>query len=150
MAIAYYHASKYGNGVKVAEEFKRLMEVQGAGVVVQSMRQAKPRDMPTADLYVFSSPGRMGRPRWGVGRFLKKAALPAGAKYAIMTTEMPTPPERTEYRRIIPTMDAVLQARGLVKVAEATVLVTGLKGPLEDGWEKKVEAFAQQCSQVAR
>ena len=27
-------------------------------------------------------------------------------------------------------------------VAEDKVLVTGMKGPLEEGWEKKVEAFA--------
>jgi hypothetical protein len=32
--------------------------------------------------------------------------------------------------------------QGLVKVAEDKVLVTGLKGPLEEGWQQKVEAFA--------
>ncbi len=31
--------------------------------------------------------------------------------------------------------------RGLVEVAEDKVLVTGLKGPLEQGWQQKVEAF---------
>ena len=31
--------------------------------------------------------------------------------------------------------------RGLVKIAEEKVLVTGLKGPLEQGWQQKVEAF---------
>jgi hypothetical protein len=36
------------------------------------------------------------------------------------------------------------QAAGLVNVAEDKVLVTGLKGPLEEGWQKKVEAFAAQ------
>jgi hypothetical protein len=30
------------------------------------------------------------------------------------------------------------------KVAEGKILVTGLKGPLEEGWQKKVEAFASQ------
>jgi len=30
------------------------------------------------------------------------------------------------------------------KVAEGRVLVIGLKGPLEEGWQKKVEAFAAQ------
>jgi hypothetical protein len=32
----------------------------------------------------------------------------------------------------------------LVKVAEGKILVTGLKGPREEGWQKKVEAFASQ------
>ena len=39
-------------------------------------------------------------------------------------------------------MNEMLQAKGLVNVAEGKVLVTGLKGPLEAGWQKKVEAFA--------
>jgi hypothetical protein len=29
-------------------------------------------------------------------------------------------------------------------VGEGKILVTGLKGPLEEGWQKKVEAFASQ------
>ncbi len=30
------------------------------------------------------------------------------------------------------------------KVAEGKILVTGLKGLLQEGWHKKVEAFASQ------
>jgi len=39
-------------------------------------------------------------------------------------------------------MNEILQGKGLVKVAEGKVLVTGMKGPLEEGWQRKVEAFA--------
>ena len=38
-------------------------------------------------------------------------------------------------------MNEILQAKGLVKVGEDKVFVTGLKGPLEAGWHQKVEAF---------
>jgi hypothetical protein len=31
-------------------------------------------------------------------------------------------------------------------VAQGKILVTGLKGPLEEGWQKKVEDFASQVS----
>jgi len=31
-----------------------------------------------------------------------------------------------------------------VRIAEDKVFVTGLKGPLEEDWEKKVEAFVAQ------
>jgi hypothetical protein len=41
-------------------------------------------------------------------------------------------------------MNELLQAKGLTKVAEGAVLVTGLKGPLEDGWQEKVAALADQ------
>jgi hypothetical protein len=88
-------------------------------------------------------------------RFLKKAKLPSGTKYAILTTEaapqpdkktgrMPTEEELAKRQRIIPVMNEILQEKGLVKVAEGKILVTGLKGPPEEGWQKKVEAFSSQ------
>ena len=155
MKIEYFHASKYGNGAMVAEEFKKQMDAKGVAVNVHHIRDARPREMPPADLYLFSSPGRMGRPIGCMRRFLKKAKLPSGTKYAILTTEgapqpdkkagrMPTEEEQAKWQRIIPIMNEILQEKGLVKVAEGKILVTGLKGPLEEGWQKKVEAFASQ------
>ena len=99
----------------------------------------------------------MGRPIGGMRRFLKKVQLPAGTRYALLTTEMapkpdkktgrmPTEEELARSQRIRPLMNEVLQAKGLVHVAEATVHVNGLKGPLEDGWEDKVGAFASRIA----
>jgi len=155
MKVEYFHASRYGNGAMVAEEFKKQMAGKGVAVNVHHIRDARPKEMPPADLYLFSSPGRMGKPIGGMRRFLKKAKLPSGTKYAILTTEgapqpdkktgrMPTEEEQAKWQRIIPIMNEILQEKGLVKVAEGKILVTGLKGPLEEGWQKKVEAFASQ------
>ncbi|MBV8461847.1 MAG: hypothetical protein JO368_01030 [Acidimicrobiales bacterium] len=41
-----------------------------------------------------------------------------------------------------PVMNEILQEKGLVKVGEDRVLVTGVKGPLEDGWADRVAPFA--------
>ena len=153
MRIEYFHASKFGNGAMVAEEFKKQMATRGVTVNVRHIRAARPDRLPTADLYVFSSPGRMGKPIGGMRRFLRKVRLPAGTRYAILTTEMaPRPDKRTgripaeeelaRWQRVRPIMNELLQTAGLVNVAEDKVLVTGLKGPLEEGWQKKVEAFA--------
>ncbi len=155
MKIEYFHASRYGHGARVAEEFQRHMAARGVTVNVHHIRDLRPKELPPADLYLFSSPGRCGKPTWGMRRFLKKAQLPAGAKYAILNTElapqpnrktgqMPTEEELAKWQRIIPIMNERLQAKGLVKVAEGKILVTRLKGPLEEGWQKKVEAFASQ------
>jgi hypothetical protein len=94
----------------------------------------------------------MGRPIGGTRRFLKKVRLPAGTKYAILTTEaapkpdkktgrMPTEEDMAKWQRVRPIMNEILQGKGLVEVADDKVLVTGLKGPLEEGWQKKVEVF---------
>ncbi len=153
MRIEYFHASKYGNGAMVAEEFRKQIAANGVTVNVRHIRDARPKELPPADLYVFSSPGRFGRPIGRMRRFLKKVSLPAGTKYAILTTEMaPQPDKRTgrmpteeeiaRWQRVIPIMNELLQGKGLLTVAEGKVFVTGLKGPLEEGWQKKVEAFA--------
>jgi flavorubredoxin len=85
MKVEYFHASKFGNGVMVAEEFTKQMAARNVTVNVHHIRDANPDRLPTADLYVFSSPGRMGKPIGGMRRFLKKVRLPAGTRYAILT-----------------------------------------------------------------
>ncbi len=153
MRIEYLHASKYGNGAAVAEEFKERMGAKGVTVDVAHIRNASPKELPAADLYLFSSPGRMGRPIGEMRRFLKTVRLPAGTKYAILTTEMPPQPDKktgrmpteeeiARWQRVIPIMNELLQGKGLVRVAEGKVYVTGLRGPLEEGWRDKVAAFA--------
>jgi multimeric flavodoxin WrbA len=153
MKIEYFHASKFGNGALVAEEFKKLMTTKGVTVNVHHIRDARPKELMPADLYVFSSPGRVGKPIGSMRRFLKKVLLPPGTKYAILTTEraprpdkktgkIPTEEELARWERVRPIMNELLQAKGMKKVAEGNVLVTGMKGPLEEGWQGKVERFA--------
>ncbi len=153
MRIEYFHASKYGNGAKVAEEFRKVMAVKGIDVNVHHVREAKPDQIPSADLYIFSSPGRMGKPIKDMRKFLTRLQLPLGSRYAILATEMnpqpdkktgkvPTEEELGRCQRVIPIMNEMLKDKGLCKVVEGKVYVTGIKGPLEDGWQKKVEGFA--------
>jgi menaquinone-dependent protoporphyrinogen IX oxidase len=153
MKIEYLHASKYGNGAMVAAEFEEQMAAQGVVVDVHHIREVRPRGLAPADLYVFSSPGRFGKPIGRMRRFLKKVTLPAGTRYAILTTEaapkpdkksgrVPTDEELARWQRVRPMMNEILQGKGLVNVAEDKVHVTGLKGPPEEGWQKTVEAFA--------
>jgi len=152
MKIEYYHASKYGNGTKVAEEFKEQMAARGITVNIHHVKDAKPKEIPPADLYLFSSPGRFGKPIGDMQHFLKKVNLLPGTKYAVMVTELcpkpdssieriPSEGETGKCQRVIPIMNKMLQEKGLVKVAEDKIFVTGIKGPLENGWQKEVEAF---------
>jgi menaquinone-dependent protoporphyrinogen IX oxidase len=151
--IEYLHDSKFGNGAIVAAYFKQHMAAKGVDVDIHHIREVRPPELPTADVYVFSSPGRFGRPVRGMRRFLKHVQLPVGTRYAVLTTEampkpnrktgqIPTEEELAKYQRVRPIMNEILQRAGLAKVAEDTIHVTGLKGPLEEGWEVKVDAFA--------
>ena len=151
MKIEYLHASKYGNGAMVAEEFSRQMAARGVSVEVHHIREAKPKQLPPADLYVFSSPARFGKPIGTMRRFLKKLELPAGTKYAILSTEaaphpdwagkVPSEQELAKWTRVRPIMKEILERKGLVEVAESTVHVADVRGPLEKGWQDTVKAF---------
>jgi multimeric flavodoxin WrbA len=153
MKIEYFHASVHGNGAMVAEEFKKQMAAKGVTVDVHHVDSMKSDAIPPADIYVFSSPGRFGKPIKEMRRFLEKVNLPTGTKYAILTTEpspkpdkktgkMPTEEEVGRYQHVIPIMNEILLGKGLVKMVETKVYVTGIKGPLEADWQKKVEVFA--------
>jgi hypothetical protein len=158
MNVEYLHASKYGDGAAVAAEFQQQMAVKGVAVEVHHIREVSPTALSPADLYVFSSPGRFGKPIRGMRRFLTSVNLPAGTKYAILTTEAaPKPDKKTgqtpsdedelaKGQRVRPIMNEILQDKGLVNVAEDKIYVTGLKGPLEDGWETKVRGFVTRIA----
>jgi len=158
MRIQYVHASKFGNGARVAECFARDMAARGVVVAVRHIKDVDPGQMADADVYLFSSPGRMGKPIRSMRRFLKDLRLPAGTRYAILTTEMaprpdkngrmPTEEEICRWQRVRPIMNELLGSKGLVKVAEGVVYVTDLKGPLEDRWEEKVRDFTMQLCEA--
>jgi menaquinone-dependent protoporphyrinogen IX oxidase len=153
MNVEIYHASKYGNGEKVVAYLQGSLVAKGHNVNASHVRTAKPREVPAADLYVFCSPARMGKPIGKMRRFLKKLNLPEGSKYALIATlgqpepdkktgKMPTQEEVDRFQQSLPIMDEVLRGKGMTKVADLKVYVKLIKGPLEEGWEKKVEELA--------
>ena len=78
MKIEYFHHSVFGNGVLVAEEFKKLMVARGVTVNVHHIREVSPTELPPADLYLFSSPGRRGKPIKDMRRFLRGDRIARG------------------------------------------------------------------------
>ena len=154
MRVECYHASVYGNGAKAVEEFRARMADRGVTVNVHHIDGQDPARLPPADLYLFSSPGRMGKPIKEMRRFLDRLVLAPGTRYAILTTEAPPKPDKDgnippeaetcRWQRVRPLMNEALQGKGLVKVAEGHIYVMGNKGPLEDGWQRKVEDLVVQ------
>jgi flavodoxin len=154
MKIELYHASKYGNGAMVADEFKRLGSAKGNEVNIHHIKDASPKALSPADLYVFGSPTHFGKATGSMVRFVKKLTVPPGSKYAVFATfsaaapdkktgKMPTEEELENIRLTIPMIDEQLQAKGMVKVAKMMVSVRPdtMKGPLVEGWQEKVDEF---------
>jgi flavodoxin len=156
MRIELYHASKFGNGAKVAEEMRRMMVAKGHQVCVHHIDESDPRQLSPADLYVFGSPTRFGGPIGSMHRFIKKVSMPPGTKYAIFAThsegvinkktgQKPSEEELNRERKTIPVLNEILREKGLVKVADKIFSVSAdkMKGSLTEGWQDKIEEFAK-------
>lgn len=156
MRVAIYYMSKYGNGRKVVERLGEVINERGHSVDVKSVGEANPGKVSPADLYLFSSPTRIGKPPRKVRSFVKKFRPPAGiGKFALVAThsrpepdkktgKVPTAEELGKWQRTIPIMEEILTGKGMRKVGDLKVYVNGIKGPLEQGYEEKIEKFADE------
>jgi flavorubredoxin len=138
MKVCIAYETKYGNGKKCAHYLSGAITNKGHKTEVISIREVKPNSIPKADIYVFSSPTHVGGPPGKMKKFLKKAEIEGeGLKYALMTTCMDLNAKTLEK------MESLLSTKGMTKASEGLrIKVTGMKGPLEEGFEQKLDEFA--------
>ncbi len=140
MKVYIAYESKYGNGKTCVEHLQAFMNKKGHDVEISSVREIKPKSLPGADLYIFSSPTHVGGPPGKMKKFLKNLEIKQkGAKYALITTCLDPNPKTLQI------MEKLLQPTGMTKVTNGIkIKVTGMKGPLEEGYQKKLEDFATE------
>jgi len=138
MKVCITYESKYGNGKKCVEHLQETITKNGHDVESFSVQSVKPNELPQADIYVFSAPTQIGSPARKMKKFLKKLDIKQeGAKYALITTHLN--PKATTLQK----MERFLQPSGMTKISDGLMIrVAGMKGPLEEGYEKKLDAFA--------
>lgn len=134
------YESKFGNGKKCANYLGNVISEKGHEVNTLSIRDIKQKSLPQSDMYIFSSPTHVGKPPGKVKRFLKKMEVPGeGIKYALMTTYVD--PETKTLEK----MDEQIKSKGMTKVGKGIkIQVRGMKGPLEEDYEEKLQAFASE------
>ena len=139
MKVCIAYESKYGNGKKCMEYLQNVINKKGHDVEMFSIHEKDPTAVPSADLYVFSSPTQIGGPAGKMKKFLKKLQIPQeGAKYALVTTCM-SPPNT----KCLQKMEKLLSSKELSKVSDGLMIkVTGMKGPLDSGYEEKFDSFS--------
>lgn len=140
MKVYIIYESKYGNGKKCVEHLQNIISKKGHDVEISSIREINPSPLPQADFYIFSTPTHVGRPPGKMKKFLKKLEISKdGAKYALMATCM-------DYNtKALQVMESILKPSVMTKISDGIkIKVTGLKGPLETGYEKKLEDFANE------
>ena len=148
MRIEYFHASKYGNGAMVAEEFKKVMASRGAEVEVHHFSDAKPKSLPqggtqpaSARLAASASPSGTGPPVPEQGRTASRDEIrhpDHRGRAACPTRRLAACAHRGgagQWQRVRPIMNDILAGQEAHQGGRGKVLVTGMKGPLEEGWQ---------------
>jgi flavorubredoxin len=139
MKVCIAYMSKFRNGKKCMEHLQNVIVKKGHNVEMFSILEKDPTAIPSADLYVFSSPTQFGSPAGKMKKFLKKMQIPQErAKYALVTTCL-NPPNT----KCLQTMEKILTSKEISKVSDGLMIkVTGMNGPLESDYEEKLDTFA--------
>ena len=140
MKVYIAYESKYGNGKKCVDYLQEAIKKKGHSVETSPIHEIKANSLPNADLYIFSSPTHIGRPPRKMKKFLKKLEISQEeAKYTTIATHL-NPDAKTLQK-----LDELIQPKGMTKASDGVqIRVTGMKGPLEDGYEKKLDTFVNE------
>ena len=141
MQVCIVYFSRFGNNRISSEALGKYIREKGHTALVYSIVEVKAETLPTAELFIFGSPTRMGNPPGKVRRFMKRLKLPVeSAPYSIVNTYS------EESSKVIDKLAAILDDKGYISVHKGLMIkVLSLKGPLEDGYESKLAEFADAC-----
>jgi flavodoxin len=139
MDICIIYHSVFGNGTQCVNELSKILAEDNHSLQTYSIKEIKPREVPPAELYIFSAPTRIGNPIGKMKRFLKSMSVPSeGKQYALISTG------GDDSREPLDKMAAILDKKGLTRLNEGLrIKVQGLKGPLEDEYKEKLQSFAE-------
>ena len=142
MNISIIYESKYGNGKQAMTYLETILKKQGYTVHLMSIHDIKPRQLPESDLYIFSAPNAFGKIIRPMRKFLEKMEINnTSAHYLLVNTCLdPT----SDQDKGLEQMEEILKEKNIKKLSDGVKLkVMGIKGPLEAGYEKKLDSLAE-------
>lgn len=142
MKVSIIYFSRYGNGKKCMEELKGMLESRECQVDMSSVSDTDPKQLPGADIYVFSTPTEAFGIASPMKGFLKKLNPQKGAKYALFDTHALAKPRAT------PKLEKLLNKKGMIQVAKADTQVGG-KGEnvcVQEGYKEQLEHLADKIA----
>ena len=143
MNISIIYESKYGNGKQAMTYLENILRKKGLSVQLMSIHEVKPKSLPEADLYIFSAPNRMGKIVRSMRKYLEKIEIKNSNTHYILVNTCLDPSSSID--RGLEQMEEILKEKNISKLSDGLKLkVMTMKGPLETGYEKKLDEFAQK------
>ena len=137
MKILIIYMSRFGNTEACARRLADSVRSAGNEAFLYSILEIKPKTVPRSDLYVICSPTQFKRPPLRLLRFIRSLEIGENPpKYAIANTHF-------EESEVVDRLSKILDEKGLTGAVPAVALpLLGLEGPLEPGFEEKLDAFS--------
>ena len=142
MKISIIYESKYGNGKQAMTYLENSLKKKGNAVQLLSIHEIKPTMLPESDLYVFSGPNAFGKIVRSMRKFLEKVEIKNPNAHYILVNTCLNPASSQD--KGLEQMEEILQEKNITKLSEGLkIRVMAMKGPLESGYEKKLDNLAE-------
>jgi flavorubredoxin len=142
MNISIIYESKYGNGKEAMTYLDTILKNKGYSVQIMSIHDVNPRLLPESNLYIFSAPNAFGKIVRSMRKFLDKMEIKnSNAQYILINTCLDPVSFQDEG---LEQMEEILIKKKISKLSDGLKLkVMTIKGPLESGYEKKLDEIAK-------
>jgi flavodoxin len=140
MKYVIIYWSRFGNGKKIVNYLDKKLTAKKAETQILRTDDVDPTSLPKADLYVFSAPAEAFNLQKNMRTFMKKLEGVEEKKYGIINTH------GMKKDRLYK-MEKLLSDKDMVKVASVDFQMgknANTGNGLKDGWEAKVEGFAEK------
>ena len=142
MNVSIIYESKYGNGKQAMTYLENILSKKGYSVQLMSIHEIKPYSLPESNLFIFNAPNRMGKIIRSMRKFLEKIEIKNTSAHYILINTCLDPSSNID--KGLEQMEEILQKKNISKLSGGLKLkVMAMKGPLESGYEKKLDELAQ-------
>ena len=136
--IVYW--SRYGHNKKIVNYLSDKLKEKKAETQILTTDEADPSALPKADIYVFSAAAEAFNLQKNMRTFMKNLEGMNNKKYGIINTHGMD-------KNRLPKIEKLLSKKNMVKVADIDFKVgKDIKSgnALMDGWESKIDEFAEK------
>jgi multimeric flavodoxin WrbA len=115
-----------------------ILKNKGYSVQLMSIHDIKPKLIPESDIYIFSAPNALGKIVRSMRKFLEKIEIKNSSAQYILVNTCLNPASSQD--KGLEQMEEILSNKNISKLSDGLKLkVMSIKGPLESGYEKKLE-----------
>ncbi len=141
MRVSIVFQSTHGNNRSIANHIRNAMVLLGHDVEAHNVHDVTPQEVAGSDLLVFCAPTHIQRAPRKIRSFLRKLAKNGFyGNFALVATRLPDTP-RLPRARTLDMMEESLDGSGGRVVGKLELLSEDMRGPLEEGWEEKLDSF---------